>query len=55
MLKYRSISNLYRFFDLIGRSKEQHLFTIEILCNIRNVFIVTFDQLNVSMLNEIII
>ncbi len=35
-------------------SKEQHLFEIEILCNILNVFTVTFDQFNTSLLNKTI-
>ncbi len=34
------------------RSKEQHLFEIKILCNIINVFTVTFDQFNESLLNK---
>jgi len=33
-------------------SKEQHLFEIEIFCNIINIFTVTFDQFNASFLNE---
>ncbi len=31
----------------------KHLFEIEILCNIINVFTVTFDQFNASFLNSI--
>ncbi len=34
--------------------KEQHLFEIEIFCNIINVFTVTFDQLNAFLMNQII-
>ncbi len=33
-------------------SKEQHLFEIEIFCNIINVFTATFDQFNASLLNK---
>ncbi len=33
-------------------SKEQHLFETENFCNIINAFTVTFDQLNVSLLNK---
>ncbi len=33
-------------------SKEQHLFQIEIFCNILNVFTVTFDRFNVYLLNK---
>ncbi len=38
-------------------SKEQHLLETEILCNILNVFIVTFDQFNASLriINKFII
>ncbi len=32
----------------IESTREQHLFEIQIFCNIRNVFTVTFDQLNAS-------
>jgi len=32
-------------------AKEEHLFEKEIFCNIINVCIVTFDQLNASLLN----
>ncbi len=32
-------------------TKEQHIFKLEIFCNIINVF-VTFDQFNASLLNE---
>ncbi len=35
----------------IERSKEQHLFEIENFYNIINVFIVTFDHMNASLLN----
>ncbi len=34
----------------IKLKKEQHLFEIEIFCKIINVFTVTFDQLNVSLI-----
>ncbi len=38
-------------------SKEQHFLETEILCNILNVFIVTFDQFNASLriINKFII
>ncbi len=39
----------------MNSSKEQHLFEIEIFCNIINVFTVTFNQFNVSLLNTSII
>ncbi len=32
--------------------KEQHLFEIEIICDIINDFTVTFDQFNVSLMNK---
>ncbi len=32
--------------------KKQHLFKTEIFCNIKNVFTVTFDQFNASLLNN---
>ncbi len=34
--------------------KEQHLFQMEVSCNIINVFIVTFDQFIASFLNQIL-
>ncbi len=33
----------------------QHLFEMEIFCNIMNVFTVTFDDLNASVVNKCII
>ncbi len=36
----------------IENSKEQSLFEIEIICNNINVFTVTFDQFNASLLNK---
>ncbi len=36
----------------IESSKEQHLFETEIFCNIINVFTVTFDQFNASLMNK---
>ncbi len=36
----------------IESSKEQHLFEIEIFCNVINVFTITFDQFNASLLNK---
>ncbi len=38
--------------EWLESSKEQHLFEIKILCNIINVFTVTFDQFNESLLNK---
>ncbi len=32
--------------------KEQHLFAVEIFSNIINVFLVTFDKFNASLLNK---
>ncbi len=32
--------------------KEQHLFEIEIICDIINDFTVTFDQFNVTLMNK---
>ncbi len=52
MLKTIVLLNIYRILWK-ERSKVQHLFEIEIFCNIINVtFTVTFNQLNVSLLNE---
>ncbi len=39
----------------IGNSKEHYLFKVEVFYKILNVFTVTFDQFNVSLLNKIII
>ncbi len=36
-------------------SKEQHLFELEIFCNTRNVFAVTFGQFNASLENTVLI
>ncbi len=36
----------------IQSSKEQHFYEIEIFCDFVNIFTVTFDQFNVSMLNK---
>jgi len=39
--------------SLMNRSlKEQHLFEIEIFCNIINVFTFTFNQFNAPLLNK---
>ncbi len=47
---------LFVYFSLIlwwtESSKEQHLFEVEIFCNIIHVFTVTFDQFNASLLNR---
>ncbi len=40
----------FRIHRWIESSKEQHLFEIEIFCNIINVFTVTFDQLEIAAL-----
>ncbi len=42
----------FRIHRWIESSKEQHLFEIEIYCNIRNVFTATFDQCNASLMNK---
>ncbi len=42
----------FRIHRWIESSKEQHLFEIEIFCNIINVFTGTFDQLNASLINK---
>ncbi len=42
----------FRIHRWIESSEEQHLFEIEIFCNIINVFTVTFDQFNESLLNK---
>ncbi len=43
---------LFKFLWWIERSEEQHLSEIEIICNIINVFIITFDQFKASLLNK---
>ncbi len=35
--------------------KEQHLFEIKLFCNIINVFTVTYDLFNESLLNKVLI
>ncbi len=40
------------FFRISLKFKKQCLFEIEILCNIMNVFNVTFVQFNASLLNN---
>ncbi len=45
---------LWTFFRILCCSKEQHLFEIAIFCYIVNVFTVTVDQFNASLLNKII-
>ncbi len=42
----------FRIHRWIESSKEQCLFEIEIFCNIINVFTVTFDKFNVSLMNK---
>jgi len=42
----------FRIHRRIESSEEQHLLEIEIFCNIINVFTVTFDQFNVSLMNK---
>ncbi len=39
---------IYAGFWRIERSKELHIFEMEIFCNIINVFALTFDQFNAS-------
>ncbi len=41
----------FRIHRWIESSKEQHLFEIEIFCNIINVFTVSFDQFNASLID----
>ncbi len=41
-----------RFLLLIESSEEQHLSEMEVFCNIRNVFIITFDQFKASLPNK---
>ncbi len=41
---------LFRIHWWTESSNEQHLFEIEIVCNIINVFSVTFDQFNAFLL-----
>ncbi len=45
-----------KFFQIFSKksSKEQHLFEIEIFCNIINVFTVTLHQFNAYLLNKYI-
>ncbi len=43
------------FFNEWKVQKGQHLFDIEIFCNIINVLTVTFDQFNASLLNKVLI
>ncbi len=38
------------FFNENKSSKEQHLFEMEIFCNIINVFTATFDQINAPLI-----
>ncbi len=42
----------FRILWWIESSEEQHLFEIEIFCNIIIVFTVTFDQFNASLPNK---
>ncbi len=46
--------NTFIFLDFwwIEGSKEQHLFEIEIFCNIWSAFTVTIDEFNESLLNK---
>ncbi len=37
---------------MFGKSVWKQLLEIEIICNIRSVFTVTFDQFNASLLNK---
>ncbi len=40
------------YYQCWNHSKDQHLFEVEILSNIINVFAVTFDQINAFLLNK---
>ncbi len=42
----------FRFVWLMESWIKQHLFEIQIFCNIINVFTVTFDQFNITQLNK---
>ncbi len=44
----------FQYFWLIESAKDQHLFEIETICCIINVFTATYDQFNASLLNKII-
>ncbi len=47
-----SYIRFFRIHKWIESSKEQHLFEIEIFCNIINIFTITFDQFNMSLMNK---
>ncbi len=51
-LTFLALLIFFRILRLIESSKEQHLFQIEIFCDIINVFTVTFDQFNASLMNN---
>ncbi len=42
----------FRILWWLEGSKEQHLFELEIICNIINIFTLTFDKPNASLLNK---
>ncbi len=42
----------FRILWLTEKSKEKHLFEIEIFCHIINVFTVTLDQFDASLINK---
>ncbi len=57
MLKTVVLHNIFvetvmYFIFLDSQMNRQHLFEIEIFCNIINVFTVTFDQFNASLMNK---
>ncbi len=44
--------NVFVDSSMSKKCDKKHLFKIEIFCNIRNVFTVTFDQFNTSLLSK---
>ncbi len=51
MLKTIVLLHIFRILWWSENKKEQHLFETEMICSI-NVFTVTFDQFNASLLNK---
>ncbi len=52
IIMLKTAVELFKFLWWIEHSEEQHLSEIEIICNIINVFIITFDQFKASLLNK---
>ncbi len=52
MCKLNFLFYFFRIFWWIESSKEQYLFKMLVFCNIINVFTVSFDQCNASLLNK---